>query len=74
MQVVAPVGVGVDGQTYDVNADAVAGAVAGALDAERLLMSPTCAACYGPDGTLIPEMTIAGVKKGIAGGRWISSR
>ena len=36
--VVAPVGVGADGQTYNINADTVAGAVAGALGAERLLM------------------------------------
>src|SRR3712207_2694809 len=37
--VVAPVGVGADGQTYNINADTVAGAIAGALGAERLLRS-----------------------------------
>ena len=36
--VIAPVGVGADGQTYNINADTVAGAVAGALGATRLLM------------------------------------
>ena len=36
--VIAPVGVGEDGQTYNINADTVAGAIAGALQATRLLM------------------------------------
>ena len=31
--VVAPIGVGEDGQTYNINADTVAGAIAGALKA-----------------------------------------
>ena len=43
--VVAPVGVGADGQTYNINADTVAGAIAGALGAERLLMMTDVAAC-----------------------------
>ena len=38
MPVIAPIGVGADGQTYNINADTVAGAIAGALGAERLLM------------------------------------
>ena len=36
--VIAPVGVGANGQTYNINADTVAGAIAGALSATRLLM------------------------------------
>ncbi len=36
--VIAPVGVGTDGETYNINADTVAAAVAGALNATRLLM------------------------------------
>ena len=69
--VVAPVGVGVDGQTYNINADTVAGAIAGALAAERLLMLTDVRGVLGPDGKLIPEMTVAQVKQGIADG-WIS--
>jgi len=69
--VVAPVGVGADGQTYNINADTVAGAVAGALSAERLLMLTDVRGVLGPDGNFIPEMTVAEVKKGIADG-WIS--
>jgi acetylglutamate kinase len=69
--VVAPVGASADGQTYNINADTVAGAIAGALEAERLLMLTDVRGVLGPDGKLIPEMTVAEVRKGIADG-WIS--
>ncbi|MGG5810444.1 acetylglutamate kinase [Falsiroseomonas sp. CW058] len=69
--VVSPVGVGADGQTYNINADTVAGAIAGALEAERLLMLTDVRGVLGPDGALIPEMTVAEVRRGIAEG-WIS--
>ena len=36
--VIAPIGVGADGETYNINADTVAGAIAGALGADRLLL------------------------------------
>ncbi|MDD2533981.1 MAG: acetylglutamate kinase [Eubacteriales bacterium] len=36
--VVAPIGVGSDGQTYNINADTVAGEIAAALQAEKLMM------------------------------------
>ncbi|MDB5374754.1 MAG: argB [Belnapia sp.] len=70
--VVAPVGVGDDGQTYNINADTVAGAIAGALGAERLLMLTDVPGVKGPDGALIAEMTVAEVMAGIADG-WISA-
>ncbi|SHJ65176.1 N-acetylglutamate kinase [Roseomonas rosea] len=69
--VVAPVGVGEDGQTYNINADTVAGAIAGALGAARLLMLTDVAGVRGPDGQHIPEMTVAEVRAGIEAG-WIS--
>jgi acetylglutamate kinase len=69
--VVAPAGVGEDGQTYNINADTVAGAIAGALDAERLLMLTDVSGVRGPDGNHIPQMTIADARAGIAAG-WIS--
>jgi acetylglutamate kinase len=69
--VVAPVGVGADGHTYNINADTVAGAVAGALEAERLLMLTDVPGVLDPEKRLIPEMTVAEVKQGIADG-WIS--
>ncbi len=69
--VVAPVGVGMDGQTYNINADTVAGAIAGALNAERLLVLTDVRGVLDANGTFIPEMTVAEVKAGIAAG-WIS--
>ncbi len=69
--VVAPVGVGEGGQTYNINADTVAGAIAGALAAERLLMLTDVPGVLGRDGALIAEMSVAEVKAGIASG-WIS--
>jgi len=69
--VVAPSGVGEDGQTYNINADTVAGAIAGALGAERMLMLTDVAGVRGPDGSHIPQMTIAEARAGIAAG-WIS--
>lgn len=66
--VIAPVGVGEDGQTYNINADTVAGALAGALNATRLLMLTDVPGVMGPDKRLVPEMTIADVRRGIEDG------
>ena len=69
--VVAPVGVGADGQTYNINADTVAGAIAGALGAERLLMMTDVVGVLDRDGKLVPELTVDEVRAGIEAG-WIS--
>ncbi|MGI4953567.1 MAG: acetylglutamate kinase [Janthinobacterium lividum] len=66
--VIAPVGVGDDGQTYNINADTVAGAIAGALGARRLLMLTDVAGVLDADKVLIPDMTIADVEAGVASG------
>ena len=66
--VIAPVGIGEDGQTYNINADTVAGAVAGALGARRLLMLTDVPGVLDGDKQLIPEMTIADVEAGVASG------
>jgi acetylglutamate kinase len=66
--VIAPVGVGEDGQTYNINADTVAGAIAGALGATRLLMLTDVPGVLDAEKKLIPELTIADVHKGIADG------
>ena len=52
--VIAPVGVGEDGQTYNINADTVAGAVAGALGATRLLMLTDVPGVLDENKKLIP--------------------
>jgi len=66
--VIAPVGVGADGQTYNINADTVAGAIAGALGAQRLLMLTDVPGVLDADRTLIPEMTIADAEAGVRSG------
>ena len=66
--VIAPVGVGADGQTYNINADTVAGAIAGALKATRLLMLTDVAGVLDNDKRLIAELTIADVDAGIQSG------
>lgn len=69
--VIAPVGVGEDGQTYNINADTAAGAIAGALSASRLLMLTDVPGVLDADKKLIPDMTVEQAKAGIAAG-WIS--
>ena len=66
--VIAPVGVGADGQTYNINADTVAGAIAGALGASRLLMLTDVAGVLDAEKKLIPEMSVGDVERGIADG------
>jgi len=66
--VIAPVGLGIDGQTYNINADTVAGAIAGALQATRLLMLTDVAGVMDADKKLIPEMSVADAEAGIASG------
>jgi len=66
--VIAPVGVGADGQTYNINADTVAGAVAGALGARRLLMLTDVPGVLDADKRLIAELTLAEVEAGVASG------
>ncbi len=66
--VIAPVGMGADGQTYNINADTVAGAVAGALNATRLLMLTDVPGVLDERKQLIQELTIADVERGIASG------
>ena len=66
--VIAPVGIGADGQTYNINADTAAGAIAGALHATRLLMLTDVPGVLDAEGRLIPEMTIAQVHAAIASG------
>jgi acetylglutamate kinase len=66
--VIAPVGVGAQGQTYNINADTVAGAVAGALGATRLLMLTDVPGVLDADKKLIPELTVAAAQAGIRDG------
>jgi acetylglutamate kinase len=55
--VVAPVGVGVNGETYNINADHVAGQIATALHAEKLVLLTDVQGVFGTDGQLITDLT-----------------
>jgi acetylglutamate kinase len=54
--VIAPVGVGLDGETYNINADLVAGKIAQALQAEKLILLTDVEGIKDKDGTLIPTL------------------
>lgn len=61
LPVIAPVGVGVNGESYNVNADLVAGKVAGALKAEKLMLLTDVAGVKGKDGNLISSIALPDV-------------
>jgi len=54
--VIAPIGVGAQGETYNINADLVAGAVAGALKAEKLILLTDQAGILDKDKRLITAL------------------
>jgi acetylglutamate kinase len=66
--VIAPVAPGRDGNTYNINADTFAGAIAGSLGAKRLLFLTDVPGVLDKDGTLIPELTVRDAKALIADG------
>lgn len=66
--VIAPIGVAEDGQTYNVNADTVAGAVAGSLDAKRMLLLTDVPGVKDKSGDLIRQLTITEARSLIADG------
>jgi acetylglutamate kinase len=56
--VVAPIGLGEDGGTYNINADTAAGAIAAAVDATRLLMLTDVEGVLDKEGRLVPEISV----------------
>lgn len=54
--VIAPIGVGEDGTPYNINADMVAGAVAGALRAEKLILLTDVPGISDEEGNLIQSL------------------
>ena len=66
--VIAPIGIGDDGATYNVNADTAAGAIASALEATRLLMLTDVAGVMDKDGKLIADMGVDHARQLIAEG------
>ena len=66
--VIAPIGVGWEGETYNVNADTAAGAIATATQAKRLLLLTDVAGVLDKDKTLISELKIGEIPELIANG------
>ncbi|MGA0598044.1 acetylglutamate kinase [Enterovirga sp. CN4-39] len=66
--VIAPVASGADGQTYNVNADTFAGAIAGAMGAKRFLLLTDVPGVLDKDKNLIPELTVEDCRRLIADG------
>jgi len=57
--VIAPIGLGTDGATYNINADTAAGAIATALGADKLLMLTDVEGVRDRAGALISELSAA---------------
>lgn len=55
--VIAPIAIGDDGHTYNINADTMAGAIAGALGAARLFLLTDVPGVLDKAGNLVPELT-----------------
>jgi acetylglutamate kinase len=66
--VIAPIGVSESGETYNINADTVAGALAGALDAKRMLLLTDVAGVLDAKGELVRQMSVSEAKAAIADG------
>jgi acetylglutamate kinase len=69
--VIATIGMGAAGQAYNVNADTVAGAIAAALDAEKLVYLTAVAGVYGDysdESSLISRIDAAGLEALVANG------
>jgi acetylglutamate kinase len=66
--VIAPVGVGADGETYNINADTVAGAVAAAVKATRLLLLTDVAGVLDAVKRLLSEITANAARRMIGEG------
>jgi acetylglutamate kinase len=66
--VLAPVAAGADGETYNVNADTFAGAIAGALGAKRLLLLTDVPGVLDKNKQLIKELKIDQIRSLIADG------
>lgn len=66
--VIAPVGVGEDGHSYNINADLVAGAVAARLQAAKLVLLTDVEGVMDRDGRLITSLKSAEADQGMADG------
>jgi len=66
--VIAPVGIGPGGASFNINADTAAGAIAGALNAHRFFLLTNVAGVLGADKKLISELSAAVARAMMADG------
>jgi acetylglutamate kinase len=66
--VIAPVGIGRRGKTYNINADLVAGSVAASLKAQKLILLTDVEGVKDKNGKLIPTITLKQIPKMIEDG------
>jgi acetylglutamate kinase len=66
--VIAPIGVGPKGETFNINADTVSGAIAGALKAERLILLTDVEGVLDQEKKLIPRLSVREARALIADG------
>jgi len=73
--VIAPIGTDKQGSPYNINADTAAGAIAGGLKTQRLLLLTDVAGVKDTDGTILPKITVSEAQKlidtGVASGGMI---
>ena len=60
--VIAPIGIGEDGRSYNINADLVAGKIAAALGAEKLILLTNTAGVLDAEGKLLTNLGVAEVE------------
>ncbi|MGE0754455.1 MAG: acetylglutamate kinase [Alphaproteobacteria bacterium] len=65
--VIAPIGVGPNGETFNINADTAAGAIAAALGAAKLMVLTDVPGVLNKEGNLISEISVSEAHQLIAG-------
>ena len=66
--VIAPLGAGRNGETYNINGDTAAGAIAAALKADRLLLLTDVSGVKNEDGDVVTELNAARIQEMTASG------
>mgnify|MGYP001345429051 FL=1 len=56
--VIAPIGIGEDGETYNINADTVAGAIASSINARKLIILTDVKGVFDEHGNLLEQLNI----------------
>ena len=67
--IIAPVGIGSQGETYNINADVVASKISSALNAERLMLVTDVDGVLDPDKNLVSSINAGEIREMIADGR-----